>query len=213
MQNWIRISMGVSIAIVAAIVGSYFLYPEAMPFSLQPATAQADTTASVASPTVVAQADTKAPRTDADGAGSKSVTTTTTFGGWTVTCNEGDNAPAKVCTANFRVINKQNNSVILVGLIGRDAEGKLLAEILTTSDVMIKPGVVIALDEAPAVKAEFVSCTSKGCKASLYLTPALVEQMKVTSKAKIDVTLIDGQIIQFAMDIPGIDKALAELGL
>jgi hypothetical protein len=26
-------------------------------------------------------------------------------------------------------------------------------------------------------------------------------------------TILDGQVIQFAMDIPGIDKALADLGL
>jgi invasion protein IalB len=161
---------------------------------------------------LMAQADTKEARPGAEST-TKTVTTTTTHGGWTVTCSEGGTAPAKSCSANFRVINKKNNSVILVWLIGRNKDGKLLAEFLTFTDVMIQPGVMVAIEEAKPVKADYVSCTPKGCKASLDLTPNLVRQMKEAKKAKIDMTILDGQVIQFAMDIPGIEKALADLGL
>ena len=53
----------------------------------------------------------------------------------------------------------------------------------------------------------------RGCKARLEMTPNLVRQMKASKNAKIDMTRLDGQVIQFAMEIPGIDQALAELGV
>lgn len=178
---------------------------------LEHSSARAETTIELA------QAAAKEPRAGSDEPASetatKTVTTTTTHGGWTVTCSEGGTAPDKTCSANFRVINKKNNSVVLVWLIGRNKDGKLLTEFLTLTDIMIQPGVMVSIEEAKPVKAEYVSCTTKGCKASLDLTPQLVRQMKAAKKAKIDMTLIDGQAVQFAMDIPGIDKALVDLGL
>jgi invasion protein IalB len=175
-------------------------------------TAIAETAAKRPVETLMAQAATKEARPGAEST-TKTVTTTTTHGGWTVTCSEGGTAPDKSCSANFRVINKKNNSVVLVWLIGRNKDGKLLAEFLTLTDIMIQPGVMVTIEEAKPVKADYVSCTSKGCKASLDLTPNLVRQMKEAKKAKLDMTILDGQVIQFAMDIPGIDKALADLGL
>ncbi|MEP9388823.1 invasion associated locus B family protein [Mesorhizobium sp. KR9-304] len=184
----------------------------ALATALGNSTAHAETTTKRPVETLMAQADAKEARPGTEST-TKTVTTTTTHGGWTVTCSEGGTEPAKTCSANFRVINKKNNSVVLVWLIGRNKDGKLLAEFLTLTDIMIQPGVMVAIEEAKPVKAEYVSCATKGCKASLDLTPNLVRQMKEAKKAKIDMTLLDGQVVQFAMDIPGIDMALADLGL
>ncbi|MER2535300.1 MAG: invasion associated locus B family protein [Rhizobiaceae bacterium] len=161
-------------------------------------------------PTLVAQA--AAPENKAAMPTTSTTTTTTTHGGWTVTCNEGGTPPAKVCTASFRVINKQNNQNLLVWVFGRNKEGKLLAEFLTLTDVLVQPGVVVTLDDGKPVKADYVECTSRGCKARVELTPNMVRQMKGAKKARIDMTRLDGQVVQFTMDIPGIDLALGDLG-
>lgn len=157
---------------------------------------------------MVAQADQKG---DAVAAPSKTTTTTSTFGGWTVQCDE--TADKKVCSANFRVINKQNNTNVLVWLFGFNKDGKFLTELLTLTDVQLEPGVVLTLDEGKPIKAGYVECSTQGCKARLEMTPNLIRQMKGAKKAKIDITRLDGQVIQFAMEIPGIDQALGELGV
>jgi invasion protein IalB len=142
-------------------------------------------------------------------------TTTTTHGNWTVTCGEGGTPPKKICTAMFRVINKQNNQNLLAWTFGRNQEGKLLAEFILfppLSDVQVQPGVVFTLDEGKPIKADFVECSTRGCKARIELTPNLVRQLKAAKKARIDLTRLDMQVTQVGMDIPGIDLALGDLG-
>lgn len=158
-----------------------------------------------------AQAAQKGSR-DANGTAG-TTTTTRTFGGWTVSCSEGGNAPARICSANFRVINKQNNSNVLVWIIGYDSQGQLLTEILTLSDVRIQPGVTVEAEGIEPARAEFVECTPRGCKARLEMTSELSSRLKSAEKATIAMTRIDGQVIRFEMEIPGIDQAMEELGV
>ncbi|MEP9386026.1 invasion associated locus B family protein [Mesorhizobium sp. KR9-304] len=198
---------------LAAVVGVAALGAIAISGALGTSIAPAETVRDRPAEVKVAQAAAKETRKSAEGNTSTTVTTTTVHEGWTVTCNEGGAAPAKMCSASFRVINKQNNAVVLVWLMGRNAAGKPLAEFLTPTDVSIQPGIAVAFEESKPVKADYVSCTKKGCKASLDLTNSLVGQMKTAKKAKIDITLVDGKIVQFSVDIPGIDKALTDLGL
>lgn len=163
----------------------------------------------ISQPTLVAQA---AAQENKPAMPTSTTTTTTTHGGWTVTCNESGTPPVKVCSASFRVFNKQNNQNLLVWVFGRNRENKLLAEFMTLTDVQIEPGVVLTLDGGTPIKAGYVECTTRGCKARVELTPNLVRQMKAAKKARLDMTRLDGQVIQFSMDIPGIDQALAALG-
>lgn len=158
--------------------------------------------------TLVAQA---AQKGDAVTTPTKTTTTTSTYGGWTVQCQES--GETKVCSATFRVFNKENNANILVWAFGFNTEGKFLAELNTLTDILIEPGVVLTLDEGKPIKVNYVECSTRGCKARLEMTPNLVRQMKAAKKAKIDMTRLDGQVIQFAMEIPGIDQALADLGV
>ncbi len=144
---------------------------------------------------------------------SNNTRTTRSFGGWTVVCNEGGEPVRRVCSANFRVINQQNNSNILVWLVGFNAEGELLSEFLTLTDIQIQPGVGVSLESGEAVTAPFVECSTRGCKARLTMSDSFLQQLKAASNATIAITRIDGQVIQFQMQIPGVDQALAELGV
>ena len=143
----------------------------------------------------------------------KTVTTrTTTYSGWTVVCTEDAAKPEQVCSANFRVINKQNNQNILVWLFGRNAAGEALLEFNTLTEVLIKPGVVVVLDEGEPLRAEFISCGTAGCRATLPLDKEIIGQMKEAKKARIDMTRVDGKVIQLSFDIAGIAPALDDIG-
>lgn len=145
-------------------------------------------------------------------ADAKVTTTTTTYQGWSVQCTDSGQKDGKSCAASFRVIDQKSKGNLLVWLMGKNAKGEKLAEFLTLTDVLIKPGVGLSLDDAEPVRAEYVSCGGNGCKASLALDKALVAKFKSAKKARLDMTRLDGQVIQFTMDVTGISPAMAEIG-
>lgn len=161
-----------------------------------------------AAPGLMAQAEPAPPTTTT----STTTTTTTIHGGWTVTCSQTGDPPTKRCSAEFRVIDKDNKAVVLIWLLGRDKEGTLLSEFVTPSDILIRPGVAVTLGDEKPWKAEFLSCTTKqGCRASMELTPKLARDLKAATKAKIGLTLLNGKVMEIGMDIPGVDMALTDL--
>lgn len=153
----------------------------------------------------LAQAETPA-------ADAKITTTTTTYQGWSVQCTDTGQKGGKACAANFRVIDQKSKGNLLVWLMGKNAKGEKLAEFITLTDVLIKPGVGLSLDDAEPVRAEYISCGGNGCKASLPLDKALVATLKAAKKARLDMTRLDGQVIQFTMDVTGIAPAMADIG-
>ena len=157
-------------------------------------------------PELVAQA--------APAAETTTTTTTTRHGGWTVTCRVGGDPAQKRCSAEFRVVSKENNNaLVLAWLLGHNAEGRLLAEFVTPTDILIRPGVAVSFNDGKALRAEFVSCTSRqGCRASMELTPKITRNLKSAAKARIGFTLLNGKVMEVGVDIPGVDLALADLG-
>lgn len=145
--------------------------------------------------------------------GTTVTTTTTTYDGWTVVCSAAGKEKAKSCTANFRVVNQQNGANILVWMFGFNAKGEPMTEVFTFPDVVIKPGVRISLGEGEPMTAGFVSCSSGGCKASMALDGDAVALLKSAKTARMDITRTDGKVVQFKMEVPGIDLALQNLGL
>src|SRR5690606_3836938 len=107
---------------------------------------------------------------------------------------EGGDMPARVCSAEFRVVNKENQALVLIWALGRNAEGQLLSEFVTPSNVMIKPGVSVALDGEKATTAEYVYCTNnQGCRAAMDLPPRLIRSLRQAAKATIGIALSDGR--------------------
>lgn len=140
-------------------------------------------------------------------------TTTTTHGGWTVTCSQAGEPPTKTCSAAFRVVSNENKALVLIWLLGRNKEGKLLAEFITPSDILIRPGVTVVLNESKQLKAEYVSCTAQqGCRASVELTSKTTRDLRSTARAKIGITLFSGQVMEVAFEILGIEQVLIDLG-
>jgi invasion protein IalB len=147
-----------------------------------------------------------------EGAAKTVTTRTTSYNGWTVVCTESGDEAKKICSANFRVLNQKTRQNILVWLFGYNSKDEPLSEFSTPTDVLIEPGVAVTLDDGEPLKAEFVSCGTTGCKAVLPLDDSTIAAMKEAKRVKINMTRLDGQVIQFAFDIPGIDLALGDVG-
>lgn len=139
-------------------------------------------------------------------------TTTTTFDNWTVVCSRTADQKSASCGASYKVINSQNQSVLLVWLFGRNAKGDKMTEFRTLTDVLIEPGVGITLEEGDPLTANYVSCGTNGCQASLALTDDMIERLRKTKSATVAMTRLDGKQVQFKMDVAGMGQALKALG-
>lgn len=194
--------LGVAVCVVLAIGSAWTLQAagSGWPFinELQPQHRD------VEKPAVLAQA---APLSES------TTTTTTSFGGWVVTCRSAGAQTPAACSTEFRVVNKDNQALVLIWMMGRNAQGQLISEFVTPADVLIKPGVTVVLDGKPPSVADFAYCTStQGCRAMMDLPPKLVRDLKAATRAKIGFTLPDGRVTEIAVDIPGISQALDMLG-
>lgn len=138
-------------------------------------------------------------------------TVTMQFGGWRVTCDEAGSPPQEVCSAAYRVVDRNTNATILTWMLGRSSEGRLLTEFFVPTEVLIRPGVSMSLDNGPTYTAEYVACGRSACKAVLPLDAALLSELRNATEAKISLAASNGKVTQFTMAIEGIEAALAEL--
>lgn len=136
-------------------------------------------------------------------------TVTMRYGGWKVTCDEA--GESSVCSAAFRVVNRNTNATILTWMVGRGGDGQLLTEFFVPTEILIKPGVSMVLEDGPAYKAEFVACGRSACKAGMPLDAALASELASATKATLSLTASNGKVTNFSMGIDGIAAAMAEL--
>jgi invasion protein IalB len=136
-------------------------------------------------------------------------TVTMQFGGWKVTCDEA--GESSVCSAAFRVINRQTNTTILTWMVGRGGDGELLSEFFVPTEILIRPGVAMVLEDGPAYRADFVACGRQACKAIMALDAALATELASATKATLSLTASNGKVTNFSMGIEGIAAAMAEL--
>jgi invasion protein IalB len=139
-------------------------------------------------------------------------TRTTKYDGWTVVCTEEPGKKTQNCSANFRVINSKNQQNLLVWLFGYNAKGERLAEFRTLTEVLIEPGVTVAVGEGDPLRASYVSCGAGGCQATLALDDAAVKRLRAAEEATVSMTRTDGQVIQMKMKVTGIAPAMKAIG-
>jgi invasion protein IalB len=141
----------------------------------------------------------------------KTQTTTTKFGGWSVVCNEGGDPPAKVCSANFQLRDKKTKSTIFTWLIGKNNEKKLLIEYQVPTEVLIGPGVRLTLDEGEAHKADYVYCGKTSCRARIAVDDNFLAELQGAKKAKVEFAAVNGKMLSFGFEVQGLEQALASL--
>ena len=134
-----------------------------------------------------------------------------TFGAWIVTCPKEDKSKLK-CAARFTVSDTKRNVVIMNWVLGYNAAGKMLMEILSPSDVYIEPGVVVMIGGKEAAKLPYVTCGTAGCLSRVTMNKAMLASLKGTAEATVILAATTGKNIEFKMGIPGVSDALKALG-
>ena len=127
---------------------------------------------------------------------------------WTVTCREFADK-RKTCSGVLQVVQQQNNQVLFVWIVGRNAEQKLMSVLQTPTGVALAPGVEVKLAKGPVRKAVFVNCESNRCEATLDLDDAFVRDASATESVDATVVSTSGQSVKFTMPFKGFDKAVA----
>jgi len=141
----------------------------------------------------------------------KTQTTTTKIGGWSVVCNESGDPPTKVCSANYQLRDKKSNATIFTWLIGKNNEKKLMLEFFGPTEILITPGIAMTLDGGEAHKVDYVACGKTSCRARIAIDDGLLAELQAAKKAKIGIAAVNGKLVEFSLDTTGLDQALASL--
>ena len=157
---------------------------------------------------VVAQATTKSNKANAPAA--KRTTTTANYDGWIVTCVK-DGKAREVCSANFRLINKEKKNLLMSWLVGFNSKKVMMSELVTPTDVMIAPGVEVIVDEGKPIKILYAACGSRGCKSNFAMTKKIQKSLSNGKKVSVKIVALDGRAISFNLEFQGFKKAYADL--
>lgn len=130
--------------------------------------------------------------------------------GWTVTCREFADK-RRTCSGTLQVVQSQNNQVVFVWILGKNAESKLMSVLQTPTGIALAPGVEVKMTRGAARKAVFVNCDQNRCEATLDADDAFIRD--ASASESVDATIIgtNGQGVKFTMPLKGFDKAVAAL--
>ena len=127
---------------------------------------------------------------------------------WTVTCREFADKK-RTCSGVLQVVQQQNNQVIFVWIVGKNAENKLMSVLQTPTGVAIGPGVEVKFARGPARKAVYANCEANRCEATLDLDDASIRDASATENTEATIISTGGQSVKFTLPFKGFDKALA----
>jgi invasion protein IalB len=110
----------------------------------------------------------------------------------------------------LQVTDQSKRQVLLVWILGRNAEGGLVSVMRTPTGVLLQKGVELKLGSGSARRLSYVSCDPQQCEAVLPMDDAMVREM-AAGEAVATVVATDGRAISFNMAMKGGDKAVASI--
>jgi invasion protein IalB len=134
------------------------------------------------------------------------------FDGWVVTCNEfAEGARKRICQAVLQIVQQNTNQVVFSWTVGIDNNKQLVTVMQTPTGVAIPPGVELRIGRSPARKIPFASCDTGRCIATLIMDSTLVRDMSTTPTAEAVIQGLQGNNVQFNIQMKGFDRAYAVL--
>ena len=141
----------------------------------------------------------------------KTTTTSANYDGWVVTCVTSGTVKKEICSAIFKLANKEKKAILMTWLIGFNNKNVMMSEIVTPTDVMIAPGLEIIADDKKPVKVLYTACGTRGCKSSFPMTKKLRASLAKAKKVSLKFIRIDGRTVSINLEFQGFGKAHAEL--
>ena len=136
----------------------------------------------------------------------------TAFGNWRVVCPP-DKTSKVPCFARLTVTDTKRKINLVNWTIGFNKSGKPLMEVVSPVDVVIAPGVQIALTPGKALKLPYLTCGVRGCMSRVEVDKGLLAMLKAANSAKISISATNGKRINFDLKMTGSAKAITALGL
>jgi invasion protein IalB len=132
---------------------------------------------------------------------------------WTVTCTETDQANANLqCSAILKITETVNNvqRIVFTWLIGNH-EGKLASVLSMPPGVLIAPGVQLKIGDKEEKKLHYSACLSDHCEAVVPMDDATVKSMSSAGTAEASIVAVNGEKVNFKVNLKGFEKALADV--
>ena len=133
------------------------------------------------------------------------------FDNWAVTCNEFADGPrSKRCSALLQILQQNTNQTVFTWTVGLDERKQLMAVMQTPTGVVIAPGIEFKIGKV-AQKIPFTSCEPGRCVATMTLDSNLLREMTTSQTAEAIIQGVQGNTVQFNIQMKGFDRAYAAL--
>lgn len=134
------------------------------------------------------------------------------FENWAVTCNEFAEGPRpKQCSALLQILQQNTNQAVFTWTVAMDERKQLVAVMQTPTGVVIAPGVELRVGKFPPQKIPFASCDTGRCVATAPLDANLVREMTKSPTAEAFIQGLQGNTVQFNIQLKGFDRAFVVL--
>lgn len=112
------------------------------------------------------------------------------FGDWRRQCDPPRNGRPETCFILQKLVNKDNNQVIMTVAVAYLGEKQIPAVVLTVPlGVFLPPGLNFAIADAPPVKVVVETCTEQGCRGGTPLSDEMLAAMRKGTKAEVTVVI------------------------
>jgi invasion protein IalB len=134
------------------------------------------------------------------------------FDSWVVTCSEFDEGPkTRACSAQLQILQEKTNQPVFIWTVGLDEKKQLVSVLQTPTGVAIAPGVELRVGKITARKIPFATCETTRCVATTIVDAALLREMTTSATAQAVVQGVQGNTVDFNIQMKGFDKAYAAL--
>jgi len=134
------------------------------------------------------------------------------FENWAVTCNEFADAPkTRHCAALLQILQQNTNQIVFTWTVAMDDRKQLVSVMQMPTGVVIAPGVELRVGKSPVQKIPFASCDPGRCIATANIDANLLREMTSSPTAEAVIQGMQGNAVQFNIQMKGFDKAHAAL--
>lgn len=135
----------------------------------------------------------------------RGVPTVAFYGDWRVAC-PGVARKNRACELNREVIDGKSRSRVAALTLTRADSGMLLV-VTVPLNILIRPGLGLALDAGRPRVYPFTTCLGTGCIARIPVDNALLAQLRKEPQARLQFAAPDRQVMQVAFPLAGFRRA------
>jgi invasion protein IalB len=133
-------------------------------------------------------------------------------GEWNLLCKPPPRGGTRqLCAVTQTVVAADHDNARLTVAFEKFSDGRLFLRVVTPWDILLPPGLTLAVDNEEIGRAPFVRCAPTGCYAQTIVEGALAEKLKTGTSAVFTIYQNEQTGLGFPISLKGLNEALAEL--